>query len=263
MQATTQHGDRYFDFCEQLWTDWLARPLEVPELVREEFDTDAAVEPYIRYGKGARPLVVLLTNPGKTMPHQKRVAVEAGDGPVKMGCSYADVAQELGKHYLTDPKLGKAARRRNESLLALAASLGYDGFIAVECCPFHSKSLPKKNKLLAVYKEAGRLQEYLVVLREFLRPRPVVIVSAVSSHGSLVKESPLSDWLAWQADLTGIDRGRAEFLPLLTKGEHTTCAALIDFVGEVPKVLVRMMGGNHLPSHEHLQPLVNRLASRG
>ena len=74
-------SERFFAFSEDLWRSWLPDTLDAPTFVRPTFDLEAAPEPYVAYGVGRRPLVALLTNPGYTMPHQLRSAVEAGDGP--------------------------------------------------------------------------------------------------------------------------------------------------------------------------------------
>ena len=86
----------YIGFCEEeLWRPWRAHELAVPP----PFDPAAAPEPYISFCEGANPLVVLTTNPGATMCHQRRAAVELGGGPLSERDEYAEAARKLGCFY--------------------------------------------------------------------------------------------------------------------------------------------------------------------
>jgi hypothetical protein len=92
-------ANAYKNFCETLWRSWLAGTLDVPPSLRRDFDLDAAPEPYLTFGAGARPLVVLTTNPGATMRHQRRSVILRGGGPVVAGARYEAVADTLGAFY--------------------------------------------------------------------------------------------------------------------------------------------------------------------
>lgn len=68
-----------------------------------------------------------------------------------------------------------------------------------------------------------------------------------------------SRWLGWEAALAGLILERAEFVSLVKKGSATTAAALVSLKCGVPKALVLMMGGNHLPAEKGLRLLAGVL----
>lgn len=249
---------------ESLWRDWLdgrVPPLAPP--VASLFDLDAMPEPWLDLEAGAKPLVVLTTNPGGTMDHQRRSSILRGDGPAQADMSYARAAQVLAAHY-RDVLAGTSAGRRIRSLLAVAHEAGYDGVLQAECIPWHSADLPNKARLLGLLPREPHLVAYLHDLRSFLGPRPVLAVSAVSSRVDLEdREAPLSPWLEWQADLLGIDPRRAERHPLVQKGARVTATALVDRSSAAPKALVLMMGSNNLPGAEGTGRLVEALRAGG
>ena len=255
-------GSAYYSFCEELWRDWLADRLELPAFIRAEFDTGSAPEPWLPFGAGHSPLVALTTNPGASMPHQLRATILAGRSVVRPEMRYAEAAAALATFY--EAELTGPARRRIAALEHLAMRAGYDGVVQVECCPFHSGRLPKKEALVRLIEAGGLLGTYVAQLRDFIATRPVIVVSAVSSRAPLSPESlRLSPWLAWQVYLMGLDLSRAELVPLVWKREATTSAALVDRGAPVPRALVLMMGGNHLPGETGLRRLAAALAPAG
>jgi hypothetical protein len=250
--------DPYLQFCETLWRDWLAGAVDPSECSGNEFDLDAAPEPYLSFDAGAQPLVALTTNPGATMLHQTRAAVQLGQGPLRNGDDYVTTARALGSFY--ESRLAGPARTRIAALRSLSSILGTDGVLQVEACPFHSPFLARKEALLRTIGRGGLLGQYADRLRGFLQPRPVVVVSAVSSRAPLsnatLKPSP---WLAWKSSVAGIDLAAAEFIALTTKANATTSGALVSGRGGVAKALVLMMGGNHLPAQRGLRVLADAL----
>ena len=239
-------GKKYRAFCERLWRDWLGGTLQASEFLRQTFDLKAAPEPYIRLKAAKRELVALLTNPGSVMPHQRRRAILRGNSPLSPSAKYATCAKALGKFYLK--KVKKAARRRNRALLDLAKLSGYGGVLYVECCPFHSARFPKKRKFVEAIEQDHLLGEYVERLRDYLHDKPVIAVSATATEQSLTRKVRFSPWLEWQAALIGVRQDQSRFIPLIRTAGKTTAAAFVDKVGGTPKVLVLMMGGNHLPA---------------
>ncbi len=248
----------YESFCEELWRSWLDETLELSPFLRAEFDVGSAPEPWLPFDAGAVPLVALTTNPGASMPHQHRDAIRSGRSVIDRASSYLMAAEALARFYAT--VLSGPARWRIRSLARLAALAGYEGVLQVESCPFHSARLPNKRALVRANKGDGVLGTYVGHLQHFLAGRPVVTVSAVSSRTPLSPDRfRLSEWLAWQATLMGLEPHRAAFVPLVTKGDATTAAALVSSVRGAPKALVLMMGGNHLPAEAGLGTLANAL----
>ena len=251
------NDDPYLRFCEQLWRTWLDRTIQLPRALHRTFNLEAAPEPYIPFRAGLRPLVALTTNPGWVMGHQERAAVEVGRGPLTTTMNYATAAKALGEFYLTD--LPAPAARRVAALESLSAQLGFDGVLEVESCPFHSASLPNKSALLRVIEQGGLLGAYAELLRDFLRLRTVVVVSAVSTRHAMPDQLKLTAWARWQAQLAGLELNHAAFLALPNGEDKVTAGALISRSAKATKVMVLMMGGNHLPGAKGLRSLADRI----
>jgi hypothetical protein len=258
-EPSFEADEGYVEFCEEIWCDWLDDKLSVSDFVRGVFDLNAAPEPYISLGSGSKRLVALTTNPGKTISHQTRAAVETGNGLLRKQFKYAEAAPKLGEYYETH--LSGHARQRIAKLQKLASWTGYKGVLQVEACPFHSKSLPQKNTLLRQIAKDDLLRRYTKLLRAFLLDRPVVCVQAATTQASLRWETPNScEWLTWLADIAGIDLDSTEFVPLVKKDSKTTAAAWVS-KETVGKALVLMMGSNNLPADKGLRELSRALGN--
>lgn len=245
----------YRKFCERIWRDWLGDTVQVSEYVQRTFELTAAPEPYIWLKPGKDALVALFTNPGKVLPHQKRDSILERNSFLKSSWPYESVATALGEFYLKNVR--NDAKRRNEALLELANAAGYDGVQYVECCPFHSGKFPKKRQFIEKLPMDRLLAGYVEQLGAFLRSKPVIVLSAVSTQRSLTHKLTLSPWLEWQAGLIGLHQSEARFVPLLRKSDKTTAAAFISRVHGKPKVLVLTMGGNRFPGKAGLDKLAS------
>jgi hypothetical protein len=249
----------YLNLCERWWQDWLSGTPIASAAVRSRFDLDAAPEPYLPFEPGHNPLVVLTTNPGATMPHQRREQIIGGQSVVSPSMRYAEAAEALSRFYVEH--LSGPAARRISAQRTLATASGYTGVLQVECCPWHSPELPGKNAFVDLLNADVALTEYTQILHAFLASHPVLAISAVSSRDSLASSSlPLSPWLAWQRDLIGLRQSHAELVPLVRKGERVTSAALVDRSGPAVKALVLMQGSNQLPGAEGRAILAPALA---
>jgi hypothetical protein len=251
----------FISLCECLWQDWLAGRLETSPFIRQTFDLDAAPEPYIFFADGQKPLVLLTTNPGGTMPHQRRAFVQGGDGPLSPAILYAAAAKALGAFY-EQQLVYCPAGRRIAAMHNLSASVGTDGFVQVEVCPFHSPSLPNKVGLLRELTAGGLLTRYIEEVREFLVAKPVVAISAASALVSMGAEMQLSPWVTRLTEVAGLDPKHADFVPLVRKEGKVTAMVLVSAHNGAPKALVLMMGGNYLPGEYGLRVLADSLARR-
>jgi hypothetical protein len=249
-------SEHYFSFCEELWRGWLDARLTASSFVSKVFDLNAAPEPYVSFGLGAKLLVALTTNPGATMRHQCRAAVQAGVGPLREEDKYSEAAPKLGDFYETH--LTGQARHRIAKLRKLSSWLGYEGVLQVEACPFHCPSLPQKNALLEEIAKDELLGRYAEQLRAFLRHKSVLSLQAAPTRASLRPETPKSSrWLRWITETAGIDLNNSKFLPLVEKGPKITAAAWLS--NKPPVALVLMMGGTGLPADEGLCKLATEL----
>ena len=244
----------YLDLCEALWRAWVRGEARLSPELGTLFDLDAAPEPYLSFDAGPEPLVVLTTNPGAPMPHQRRSAIRSGRSPASSEMGYSAVARAMADYYRRH--LTGAAARRIRGQLELASAAGYDGVLQVECCPWHSPRLPNKGRLVRSLTADQQLSRYVEALKRYLSHRPVLAISAVSSRRPLNPEAGLSPWLQWQRALMGLEP--TDFIPLVRKGSSITSAALVD-ARRTPKALVLMMGGNHLPSIENCKPLIDAI----
>lgn len=261
LDPETRHVDgepsEFLSVSEELWMGWLKKELDVPPFISKTYDLDAVPEPYISFGEQASPLVILLTNPGGTMDHQKRAAVEAGRGPIRSRASYADAAKDLGAFYADPRNLGGQAHSRIQHMLKLAELVGHKGVLQVELCPFHKASLStsQKGAWLEATRQRGLLGRYAQSLRAFLAKRPVVIVSAAATGDSLKKEMTLRPWVNWASGAAGLNLEAARFVCLVQKESKTTVAAIVSRARGVPKALVLAMGMNALPAEDGLRRL--------
>lgn len=253
-------NDPFVTLCESLWRDWLDDRLPATVEIARRFDLAALPEPYLRFG-GDNPLYVLTTNPGGTLPQQRRAAVLAGQSPAQRTMSYAEVARAFAAHY--EQTLKGPARTRIRAFRRLAEGLNLDGVFQVEACPFHSSSLPGKDFVVDLIAADPQLARYAEAVRTFLRTRPTVILSAISTREALGPGLRLSRWLEWQVGLVGLDMRSTRFVPLIEKGGRPTCGAFVSGHGSDAKALVLMMGGNHLPGEQGLARLAAGMRSLG
>src|SRR5687767_6566060 len=72
----------YAEHCESMWKSWITGTLRASEFLRSRFDMDAAPEPWLPFGGTGRRLYVLTTNPGATLPLQRRDEILTGRSPV-------------------------------------------------------------------------------------------------------------------------------------------------------------------------------------
>lgn len=252
----------FLSYCDQLWKNWLRGEQVASSFLMSKFDLNAAPEPYISFDCGANPLIVLTTNPGTTLPFQLRDAVLSGSGPINQDMEYSEASRALGRHYrviLKDLRIGLDAARRIDSFLMLSKWLGTDGVLQIETCPFHSARFPGKSAALRSFRRESVMTEYLDHLREYLRDRCVLILSAGPTQGSLSSETQLNDWLTAQVQLSNLQWDRVSFTPLLLKNGKATCGSYITNTNGVTKCLVLMMGGNRFPGEAGLSALRDAL----
>jgi hypothetical protein len=257
MNAPAGWPESFFSVCERIWQDWLSqREPELPASLRGAFDFDYSPEPYTIFDEATRPLVVLTTNPGGPREHQSRGCVARNDRPPRANATYWTAARELGHHYRRELR-GKQAGRRIESMIVLAAALGFDGVLQVEACPFRSASMPTPTKTAWMKAESNGLpRTYLSALRDLLDGQHVVAIAATSS---LVA----SPWINWLCDLVGLPTGQIRREPILHKGAKITCSVLLPTASfNRHKAVVLMMGANQLPGEVGRRRLVAAIQDR-
>ena len=256
--------ERFLMYCEEVWSQWLAGELDFGSFVAAPFETTVAPEPYVRYKSGDDPLVVLLTNPGGPMKFQQLGYIKRDSArPVNSKMSWAEASVALGKHYRDE--LPGTAGNRIDGMIKIAKGLGREGVLQVDACPVHSTRLPMKRKedVVKAFGTNSLVGRHAQLVQEYLRPYPVVALTAAPTRTGLTAHDRLSEWVAWVAEIAGVDTENAEFVELVKKDNgKVTSAALVSEVNGVPKALVRMMGGNHLPATDGLHKLVEAMSAK-
>ncbi len=253
----------YIDFCEGLWSDWLAGRSRLPRDASNRFQLDYSPEPYLRFSDGTKPFCVLLTNPGAGMPHQHRDTIQAGNSCIGLQMSYQQVSLALGRYYREQLPAGHA-RRNIQAMHNIKELLHADCIVQLESLPFHSGSLPRKAEIPAVVERTSVLSQYASALKDAMKSVSVVALSAVASSRPISSSSIADDvWLRWQAaDLLGIDPTGLLIEGLVEKRGKITSAFLYQRVARCTRGFVLTMGGNTFPG-EHGQKRLARVLTSG
>jgi len=188
----------------------------------------------------------LTTNPGKGMDVQSLREIQRSRSIIDPSSSYDEIANRLGEYYRET--LSGAAKRRIEGMLGLAQRSGFDGVVQIEVCPFHSRSLPKKDELVRHVETDGVLCEYISLVRAVLANVSALSISAVGSSNSISLETISSrNWLNWQAELIHFDQRNAEVVPIIQRADKTTSAFVFSSRKNIVSGFILMMGSNNLP----------------
>lgn len=239
----------YVEFCESLWSKWCAGKLNLPPDVTTRLQPQFAPEPYVQFETGKKPLCVLLTNPGKGMPHQLLTSVKNGKSCITTKMTYHQASLALGIFYLKTLRRGKAALTRLEGMIRFKQHVRADCLIGFESIPFHSAKLPNKTRILSLVAACELLRQYQDVLSAALQQHSVIAVSAVDSGKSISKSSvESSPWLKWQASLLGITPRRLKLVKLVEKKDKVTQAFLYQRIGDATRGFILTAGNARWPS---------------
>lgn len=230
----------YFQFCDDLYKNWKNHRLKEDDILNKMFQMEYSPEPYFILKPGKRPLHVLLTNPGAGMDFQ-HISEHKNSDYKKFAAILASI---YTSNFFKKEKGAAPAYRRLMKSIEFAEFLGFDSVINIESIPFHSVNLNKKKALHAI-KESPTLISYQSSLKEYLRDKSVLIVSACSSRESISKSSILgNNWLKYQIELTSVDIKKLKIKPMTKKNNKITSALF----SHMNKYLALMMGSNNLPS---------------
>lgn len=226
--------------------------------MHSEFQIDYLPEPYLKFGECSNPLYVFTTNPGLGMPEQHRKNILGGKSIASPNDPYSTISKVMGNYYLQHLK--GAARNRIEAMIKLSNHSGFDGVIQIEACPFHSKSLPKKDSLLEHLSNDPALNGYEQCLKSVFFEKTVIAVSAIGTQATISIDSIKNRrWLNWQAGLIRLKTCDSKILPIITKGEKDTSAFIYSRSEKSVSGFILMMGGNHLPKLESMSPVIEVL----
>lgn len=248
----------YLQVAEGLWRGWLESRTSLSDDAESLFDSEFLPEPYLDFGSGANPLVILTTNPGGGLTEQLRESVVAGRSPARPGMTYAEVAQRLAEFYTNHLK--GSAQRRITAQHQLARGSDFTGVLQVEMCPWHSPALPNKRRFVRILQDDRELKRYSSALRDHLNGKSVVNVSAVSSAAQLTADRfEPSEWLRFQAEFLGLEQSSSRITPLVWKGDKVTGALWYTAVGSTFRGMVLMMGSNNFPGRAGLEAMAETI----
>lgn len=222
--------------CERIFEEWMKGSRKWDAFGRD-FLPDHLPEPYYTIREGKRVLYVLNYNPGCGLAIQSRDDIRKHDHR-----SFGSVSARLSNYYMND--LRGAARNRNEKILQLARALGFDGVKCVETFYLHSAKFDA-NMYLKRYGNNETVIEYIGLLTDHLRDKPVVAIGAVGSNATLESLTNGSNaWLAFRSRIIGLDLANSQFLRITEKNNRATSGF---FIGKNRKIASVMMGSNNLP----------------
>jgi len=253
----------FVSISESLWKGWLGKTLDLSPLFYDKFLMEYLPEPYLVFGNSDAPLYVLTTNPGGGMDEQHRKAVNGSSPLASTNLSYRKNAAKLASFYRA--KLVGTAQRRIKGFLGLAKATGHSGVWQFETCPFHSKVLPMgtKKKLIALSATDEWYARYIAELGKVLEGANVLTLSAVGTRNDISVNSILANpWLNWQAKLMGFNTEDCVVLELSKNDKRATSAFVYSQGPNGTKGFLLMMGGNHLPSQENMEAVVEVIGKR-
>jgi hypothetical protein len=167
MQMTSSD---YYQFCDNLWRDWVDRKSVLDGPLSERFPQRWCPEPYSKFGTSNAPVYFLFTNPGAGKRHHELEHVFQRPLALESGMPYSRIASHLANWYEGNVK--NAAKRRIQAMQWLQRRLGKSSIVQFELIPFHSESLPGKGKLLQLMPSSPPLCEYHQRLRNELQSLP-------------------------------------------------------------------------------------------
>lgn len=198
----------YFNFCQDLYSNWNNCTLNYDPALESFFDLNALPEPYLSFKSLENPLYFLTTNPGGVMEFQKRDNFNYSDE------LYSDLAHKLGERYLLNlDKIGTQAVTRIKRMIQLSELVKKSGVIQVEAIPYHSKNFNNKSAFLKCLTDFT-LIAYINHLKDHLTDKPVLSIQAGSPDLNRIKSN---DWILFLCDTMNLDIDKAHMYPIKVK----------------------------------------------
>lgn len=247
----------YKAFCEDLWRRWRDEGF-CPSFTNPEFDKDYLPEPYLTFGDDNPDLCYLTTNPGGIMGFQNREAITSGKSIIDPKDSYHNISLRLSEYY--KKQLKGASQLRIRRFSELSGLLSCQGFTQLECFPFHSQCLPRKDLLIRQSKENYWYKEYLNHLYGYMNTKNIIALSAVSSRSEInIHSIENNRWLSFLSGIMGFDLSKAYMIGLTSKLNMATSAFIYSRSRDNIKGFILMMGGNHMPHSRSLSIIAKQI----
>jgi hypothetical protein len=177
------------------------------------FEKDHVPEPYLNYGfRGLEESCVFLTtNPGQGMDHQLRAGIEELSGGA-LPREYLPLSVSLAEFYEGSPDLNGSARGNVRRMKEIARALGRPGVLQVELIPWHSASLPNKDRALSRLSEHELYADYYDALTRLIGVSPVVL-----SWSAGIPERRGGVGVEFKANAMKLDVASAELLKISSR----------------------------------------------
>lgn len=247
----------YFEYCEELFKKWYSGELSTDNSIDSGiFDLTYMPEPYFILAEGKNPLYILNNNPGSGLDFQKKDYLETN---INKEISYKNCISHISGFYKNGLEYNGSffkqnysqAHNRNMKALEFSEDNGYDGVVCVETLPFHSKSLPNKEKVLYECITNRAYLLYFRYLSELIKDKPVLIISAIGSSGTITRERIFgNEWRKFQVQLAGMKVSNAEIYNVCEKDNGKITSALVK---DRDKYLFVQMGSNNLGKREKIK----------
>lgn len=241
----------YINLCEELWANWKINnefiKMEISnELFKHIHSAIHCPEPYLQFrniNETNNTFFFLTTNPGNGDNMQLKSTILSNTTVVKFNDDYKQNALNLGMFYMNSNFLKGQASKRIESMNNISNFFNCNGFMQMECFPFHSGNLPNyKNEIIQLSKVEGTfINKYISSLKEYCVDKNIIAISA----GNNPSKTNLSNWAKFQCDIIGlsIEKAKCSVLKYSKKGNASVILLVDDSDGKF-KGLYLTQGSN-------------------
>lgn len=249
----------FIQHVESLYSRWCRGEISLTSFFDKLLDINAIPEPFHYFDRQDKdhrnPLYFLTSNPGQVLPVQTRAY-----GFYKPYDSYLEMSGALAEEYPEILKFpgGYNALNRIEKMLRLSELLGYSGICETTLLPFHSRSLPNKEKVFKEIESDKEIREYVSSLQGFLKEKSVICVGG-GPVGGLRENTIKSTVYKEFGQQMGFDFKNYQMIPVLEKNGKVTVAAYVDQRKDFIKVFFLSIGHSNLPSEAGLKKFVQAI----
>jgi len=232
-----------------MWGLWNKKENIQEPIIEEFFESRYCAEPYLRFTKendeNSDLIYFLTTNPGAGFDKQERKTILENESMIKIEEDYYSNAKNLADYYVKELIMGSQSRIKH--MKYLAKKCGYNNFIQVESIPYHSGSLPGKQKLVKLIRNGNNsISEYIEVTKGFLKDKNVIAIQAGNSRN--IKK--MNDWSKLQCEIIGLDIDKSECISTIKNNTKDTGCLYIEKQNNFIKALSLRAGGNDLPGED-------------
>jgi len=252
-------SNNYFDFCENIWGDWLNNQDTLEQVFEGLFKLKYSPEPYLRFTKpnseNTDVIHFLTSNPGAGDDKiQTREVFSIEDSIIKSDDSYDNNAIKIADYYKKN--LVGTAKRRINHMDYLARKCGYDNFIQIESIPYHCGELKHKDALTELIKGSNNsISEYINVTKEYLSDKNAIAIQG----GNGLNIAELNAWRKLQCEIIGLDIDKSEYITIVANEKNKDSVSMyIQKKNDTIKAICLRAGSNDLPGPAGCDIIANK-----